>query len=105
MAAAGCFPTRQDTIARAKALTAQIEWRITEKGDLAFLTREFTDLGNVRQVLRALETLEADGQLVSLGKGVGAGAELTRDAQVPLTRAVSARRKHSQRLSLKSKGQ
>ena len=52
-----------------KTLRQRIEARIARKGDVAFLTREFTDLGGERQVLRALRTLVDEGKLVRLGYG------------------------------------
>lgn len=56
---------------RRKTLRAKIEARIArKKGDSAFLTREFTDLGGEDQVLRALRTLVREGRLVRLGYGI-----------------------------------
>ena len=45
------------------------------RGEDVFLTREFRDLGEERQVLRALRALVDDGRLVRLGYGVYARAE------------------------------
>jgi hypothetical protein len=53
-----------------KTLKQRIETRIVRKGDAAFLTREFADLGGERQVLRALSELVREGKLIRLGYGV-----------------------------------
>ena len=42
---------------RRKTLRQRVEERIARRGDAAFLTREFRDLGDERQVLRALRSL------------------------------------------------
>jgi hypothetical protein len=47
-----------------KTLRQRIEARMARKGDTAFLTREFTDLGSERHVLRALRQLVDEGKLV-----------------------------------------
>ncbi len=57
-------------MARPNSLQSKIENRITESGEYVFLTREFTDLGGRRQVLRALRKIVAEGRLVRLGCGV-----------------------------------
>lgn len=54
------------------------------KGDVVFLTREFTDLGGEDQVLRALRGLVRDGQLVRLGYGVYGRAILSRLSGQPI---------------------
>ena len=56
---------------RRRTLRSKIEERIArKKGDTVFLTREFTDLSDEDQVLRALRTLVREGRLVRLGYGV-----------------------------------
>jgi len=60
-----------------KTLRQRIEGRIARKGDTAFLTREFTDLSDERQVLRALRQLVDEGKLVRLGYGVYAKTEIS----------------------------
>ncbi len=55
---------------RRKALRQRVEERIAKRGDAAFLTREFRDLGDERQVLRALRSLTKEGKLIRLGYGV-----------------------------------
>ena len=62
-------------MARKNSLQAQIEARVAERGDAVYLTREFTDLGAKRQVLRALANTVAAGRLVRLGYGVYGRAE------------------------------
>jgi hypothetical protein len=62
-------------------LREKIEARIAERGDDAFLTREFADLGGERQVLRALRELTEEGKLIRLGYGVYGRAETS-----PITR-------------------
>jgi hypothetical protein len=57
-------------MARKNSLQDRMEARIAASGDVAFLTREFGDLGGQRQVLRALAKMVAAGQLVRLGYGV-----------------------------------
>jgi len=68
-----------------KTLRARIEARIArKKGDSFFLTREFSDLGGERQVLRALSGLVRDGKLVRLGYGVYGRAIISRLTGEPL---------------------
>ena len=68
-----------------KTLRARIEARIArKKGDSVFLTREFSDLGGERQVLRALSGLVRDGKLVRLGYGVYGRAIISRLTGEPL---------------------
>ncbi len=62
-------------MARKNSLQDQIEARVTERGDAVYLTREFSDLGAKRQVLRALANTVAAGRLVRLGYGVYGRAE------------------------------
>jgi len=66
---------------RRPTLREQLEERIADRGDDAFLTREFLDLGGERQVLRALRELTEEGKLIRLGYGVYARAEIS-----PITR-------------------
>jgi hypothetical protein len=58
-------------------LQQRIEARIAKRGDDAFLTREFRDLGGERQVLRALRKLVEEGKLIRLGYGAYARAEMS----------------------------
>ena len=67
-----------------KTLRQRIEARIARKGDTAFLTREFTDLGGERQVLRALRTLVEEGKLARLGYGAYAKADISPLTQQPM---------------------
>ena len=62
-------------MARKNSLQEQIEARVAERSDAVYLTREFTDLGAKRQVLRALANTVAAGRLVRLGYGVYGRAE------------------------------
>lgn len=62
-------------MARPGSLQDQIEKRIAESGDASYLTREFSDLGPERQVLRALAKSVAAGKLMRLGYGVYARTE------------------------------
>ena len=56
---------------RPKTLREKIEHRMARKaGEDVFLTREFTDLSDEDQVVRALRALMREGHLVRLGKGV-----------------------------------
>mgnify|MGYP003393308089 CR=1 FL=1 len=57
---------------------------MARKGDTAFLTREFADLGGERQVLRALRQLIDEGKLVRLGYGAYAKAEISPVTQQPM---------------------
>ena len=65
-------------------LREKVEARIAERGDDAFLTREFTDLGGERQVLRALRELTEEGKLIRLGYGVYGRAETSPITQEPM---------------------
>jgi hypothetical protein len=67
-----------------KTLRQRIEARMARKGDTAFLTREFADLGGERQVLRELRQLVEEGKLVRLGYGTYAKAELSPLTQQPM---------------------
>ena len=62
---------------RRKTLRQRVEERIGRRGEAAFLTHEFRDLGDERQVLRALRELTDGGKLIRLGYGVYARAELS----------------------------
>ena len=62
---------------RRGTLRERVKKRIAERREDAFLTREFLDLGGERQVLRALRELTEEGQLIRLGYGVYARAELS----------------------------
>ena len=62
---------------RRLTLRERVEARIAERRDDAFLTREFTDLGGERQVLRALSQLTGEGKLIRLGYGTYARAEIS----------------------------
>lgn len=63
----------------------KIEKRIArKKGEDAFLPREFKTLGGEDQVLRALRSLVADGQLVRLGYGVYGRATRSRLSGKPM---------------------
>lgn len=69
---------------RRLTLRERVEARIAERRDDAFLTREFTDLGGERQVLRALRELTAAGKLIRLGYGAYARAEISPITQQPM---------------------
>lgn len=70
---------------RPKTLREKVAARLARrKGDVVFLTREFTDLGGEDQVLRALRGLVRDGQLVRLGYGVYGRAILSRLSGQPI---------------------
>ena len=69
---------------RRLTLREKVEARIAERGDDAFLTREFTDLGGERQVLRALRELTEAGKLIRLGYGTYARAEISPITQQPM---------------------
>ena len=71
-------------MARKNSLQAQIEARVTERGDAVYLTREFTDLGAKRQVLRALANTVAAGRLVRLGYGAYGPATQSRLTGKPM---------------------
>ncbi len=68
-------------------LRDRVEARIAERGDDAFLSREFRDLGGEDQVLRALRSLVRDGRLVRLGYGVYGRAEVSRLSGQPMLAA------------------
>jgi hypothetical protein len=68
-----------------KTLREKIEGRISRKrGDVVFLTREFRDLGDAGQVLRALRALVRDRHLVRLGYGVYGRAVISRISGEPI---------------------
>lgn len=70
---------------RRKTLRARIAERIArKKRDSVFLTREFTDLSDEDQVIRALRTLVREKQLVRLGYGVYGRAIVSRLSGEPL---------------------
>ena len=69
---------------RRPTLRERIEARIVARGDDAFLTREFADLGDERQVLRALRELTDEGKLIRLGYGVYARAEISSLTKKPM---------------------
>ena len=71
-------------MARKNSLQAQIEARVAERNDAVYLTREFTDLGAKRQVLRALANSVAAGRLVRLGYGVYGPATQSRLTGKPM---------------------
>lgn len=61
-------------MARRNSIQAKIEERLAQTGDDVFLTREFGDLGDKRQVLRGLSNAVRDGKLIRIGYGVYARA-------------------------------
>jgi Family of unknown function (DUF6088) len=70
---------------RKLTIRQKIEQRIArKKGEDAFLPREFKSLGGEDQVLRALRSLVADGQLVRLGYGVYGRAMRSRLSGKPI---------------------
>lgn len=69
---------------RQPTLRQKVEARIVKRRDDAFLTREFLDLGGVRQVLRALRELTEEGKLIRLGYGVYGRAEISPITQQPM---------------------
>jgi len=70
---------------RRKTVRDRIEDRIArKKSDDVFLTREFADLADEDQVLRALRGLVRDGRLVRLGYGVYGRAVKSRLSGQPL---------------------
>ena len=71
-------------MARKNSLQDQIEARVAERNDAVYLTREFTDLGAKRQVLRALANSVAAGRLVRLGYGVYGPATKSRLTGKPM---------------------
>jgi hypothetical protein len=74
-------------MARRNSIQAQIEDRLARSRDEVFLTREFRDLGEERQVLRALRNTVAAGKLVRLGYGVYGRAEPSRLTGRPMLAA------------------
>ena len=69
---------------RGGTLRERVAARIAERRDDAFLTREFTDLGGERQVLRALRELTEEGKLIRLGYGAYGRAETSPITQEPM---------------------
>lgn len=69
---------------RGGTLRERVAARIAERRDDAFLTREFTDLGGERQVLRALRELTDEGKLIRLGYGAYGRAETSPVTQEPM---------------------
>jgi hypothetical protein len=69
---------------RRNSLQARIENRVATSGEDVFLTREFLDLGDKRQVLRALSKAVAEGTLIRLGYGVYGRAFTSRLSGKPL---------------------
>ena len=69
---------------RRGTLRERVKARVVERRDNAFLTREFLDLGGERQVLRALRELTEAGDLIRLGYGAYARAELSSLTQRPM---------------------
>lgn len=61
-------------MARRDSIQSKIEKRLAERSDDVFLTREFHDLGDKRQVLRGLSNTVRDGELIRIGYGVYARA-------------------------------
>lgn len=61
-------------MARRDSIQSKIEKRLAERSDDVFLTREFNDLGDKRQVLRGLSNTVRDGKLLRIGYGVYARA-------------------------------
>ena len=74
-------------MARRNSIQAKIEDRVADSDDEVFLTREFRDLGDERQVLRALRNAVAAGKLVRLGYGVYGRAEPSRLTGEPILAA------------------
>lgn len=58
-----------------RPLILKISERIQKNSDAVFLTREFSDLSDERQVLRALRQLVDEGKLIRIGYGVYTRAE------------------------------
>jgi hypothetical protein len=78
-------------VRKRKTLRARIEERFArKKGDSVLLTREFSNLGGERQVLRALSGLVRDGKLVCLGYGVYGRAIISRLSGEPLLYSLLA---------------
>jgi hypothetical protein len=65
-------------------LRERVESRIAERRDDAFLTREFRDLADERQVQRALRELTDAGKLIRLGYGVYGRAEMSPITHQPM---------------------
>jgi hypothetical protein len=65
-------------------LRERIEARIARRSGDAFLTREFRDLGEERQVLRALRELVDEGKLIRLGYGAYGRAEISPITKQPM---------------------
>jgi hypothetical protein len=65
-------------------LRERVEERIAERRDDAFLTREFRDLADERQVQRALRELTDAGKLIRLGYGVYGRAEMSPITHQPM---------------------
>jgi hypothetical protein len=71
-------------MSRRRSLRTRVAARIARKRGNVFLPREFTDLGGLDQVLRALRELVRAGRLVRLGYGVYARAVVSRLSGQPL---------------------
>jgi hypothetical protein len=69
---------------RRQTLRERVENRIAERRDDAFLTREFRDLADERQVQRALRELTDAGKLIRLGYGVYGRAEMSPITHQPM---------------------
>ncbi len=69
---------------RRQTLRERVEERIAERRDDAFLTREFRDLADERQVQRALRELTDAGKLIRLGYGVYGRAEMSPITHQPM---------------------
>ena len=69
---------------RRKTLRERGESRIAERRDDVFLTREFRDLADERQMLRALRELTDAGKLIRLGYGVYDRAEMPPITKQPM---------------------
>jgi len=69
---------------RQQTLRERVENRIAERRDDAFLTREFRDLADERQVQRALRELTDAGKLIRLGYGVYGRAEMSPITHQPM---------------------
>jgi hypothetical protein len=69
---------------RRQTLREKVENRIAERRDDAFLTREFRDLADERQVQRALRELTDAGKLIRLGYGVYGRAEMSPITHQPM---------------------
>ena len=65
-------------------LRERVRKRIAERRDDAFLTREFRDLADERQVQRALRELTDAGKLIRLGYGVYGRAEMSPITHQPM---------------------